>query len=74
MPLSEQRLTNKFIAIIEKMQLEDKDANNAKVLFAKEMAKAVVEELKEIKIIYTTGLVAPSGGGPVTGTITHTIS
>ncbi|MBW7838577.1 MAG: hypothetical protein H3C36_02830 [Chitinophagaceae bacterium] len=36
--------------------------------FATRLATAVVEEVQSADIIYTSGLVAPSGGGPVTGT------
>ncbi len=38
------------------------------------IAQAVMAEIKEITITYTTGLLAPSGGGAVTGTFTYTIS
>lgn len=30
--------------------------------------------VKGIVLTYTAGLVAPSGGGPVTGTLTYTVS
>lgn len=35
--------------------------------FATRLATAVVEEVQAADIIYMSGLVAPSGGGPVTG-------
>ncbi len=36
--------------------------------FATRLAAAVVEEVQKADVIYTSGLIAPSGGGPVTGT------
>lgn len=36
--------------------------------FATRLATAVVEEVQKADVIYTSGLIAPSGGGPVTGT------
>ncbi|QYS86303.1 hypothetical protein JJC03_15460 [Flavobacterium oreochromis] len=74
MPLNEQRLTNKIVAILDECQQENDNPNASKQNFASKLAKAIIEEIKEAKINYTTGLVAPSGGGPVTGTITHTIT
>ena len=41
---------------------------------ADKLATAIIEEIQFLKVNYTAGLVAPSGGGPVTGTITHTVS
>lgn len=35
--------------------------------FATRLATAVVEEVQAAEIIYMSGLIAPSGGGPVTG-------
>lgn len=74
MALNETRLANKIIAVMDECQKETNDPNASKVNFATKLAKAIVEEIKEAKINYTTGLTAPSGGGLVTGTITHTIS
>lgn len=42
--------------------------------FATRLATAVVEEVQEATINYQSGLVAPSGGGPVTGTFTGNLS
>jgi pyrimidine operon attenuation protein/uracil phosphoribosyltransferase len=38
------------------------------------VSNKMVEEMKQAKIIYSVGLIAPPGGGPVTGTLTHTVS
>ncbi len=42
--------------------------------FATRLATAVVEEVQSAEINYTDGLIAPSGGGPVTGTINGQIT
>jgi hypothetical protein len=72
MALSETRIANKIIAIIDELQQETDDPNGSKENFAKKLAQVIVEEIKEAKIIYINGLVAPNG--PVTGTRTHTVS
>lgn len=38
---------------------------------AGEIAQAIIEEIKELKILYTSGLIAPNGA--VTGQIKHTV-
>lgn len=67
MPLNKDRLKNRIIAVIEKCQKENDNPDASKINFAEELASAVVEEIKQSKIIYINGLVAPSGGGMVTG-------
>lgn len=37
------------------------------------LSSAIEAFVKTAQVVYSAGLVAPSGGGPVTGTITHTI-
>lgn len=39
-----------------------------------QLADAVINAIKSVTITYSTGLVAPPAGGPVTGTFTCTIS
>ena len=36
--------------------------------------EAVVNAIKSVQLTYTAGLVAPTGGGPVTGTLQYTVS
>jgi hypothetical protein len=72
MALSESRLENKIIAIIDAIKVEEVSASDVKTKFAKDLAKAMVEEIKELKINYSNGLVA--GSTPVTGTLNATIS
>lgn len=67
--LNENRLKNKIVAAMDKCQQEEDDPNRSKEEFAQALATAIVEEIKELKIIYSTGLIAPSSGGPVTGKI-----
>ncbi|MCJ1809914.1 hypothetical protein [Flavobacterium covae] len=54
---------------MDECQQETTDPNQSKVNFANKLAKAIVEEIKQAKINYTTGLVAPPGGGAVTGNL-----
>lgn len=37
------------------------------------LAQAIVDTIKLLQLNYTTGLVAPPGGGPVTGVLTGVI-
>lgn len=46
MALSESRLENKIIAIIDAIKVEEVSASDVKVTFARELAKAMVEEMK----------------------------
>lgn len=41
---------------------------------ADKIADTVVDAIKSVKITYSAGLTAPSGGGPVTGTFNCTLS
>lgn len=72
MALSETRLQQKIIAIINNCRLDEDNGETAKEQFASELAKAIIEEIKQLNINYTSGLVAPNGA--VTGTINATIS
>jgi hypothetical protein len=63
MPLNKAQLEAKFIQILSDPKTE---SNVATVSAA--LADAVDEYVKGALIVYTSGLVAPSGGGPVTGT------
>lgn len=53
-------------------QEEDRDAALDKL--ADKFATTMVNAIKSVQITYTTGLVAPPMGGPVTGTFTCTLS
>ncbi len=74
MALVQSRLKAKIKAAFEAEQSEEVDHNASLDRIADKLATAIIEEIQFLKVNYTTGLVAPSGGGPVTGTITHTVS
>lgn len=73
MPLNQVRLKNKIKAAFQAEQSEQSDYNASLDRISDKISQAVIEEIKELKIMYSTGLTTPSGGGPVTGTLTHTI-
>lgn len=50
------------------------DRNDAIDKVADKIADAVVKAIKSAKITYSTGLMAPPMGGPVTGTFTYIIT
>lgn len=62
MPLNKAALEAQFVQILSDPKTE---SNVAAVSAA--LANAVDVYVKEALIVYTGGLVAPSGGGPVTG-------
>lgn len=72
MPTSKTRLSARIEAIMDdydnitpqELPLKRKD-------FADKMADAIVDEIKELQISYTSGLA--NGAGPVTGQIIHTV-
>lgn len=68
--LNEQRLKDKLIAAFnEQDEQEDADAAISRIMG--KVAAAIVSEIKELKIQYTTGLTA--GSTPVTGQLQHTV-
>ncbi|QAR31114.1 hypothetical protein EQP59_07110 [Ornithobacterium rhinotracheale] len=69
MALNAERLKNKIVAAMDKCQREEDNPNRSKEEFAQALASAIVEEIKGLQIIYTSGLIAPTSGGPVTGKI-----
>lgn len=69
--LNKDRLKAKIREAFEAEQNEESDHNASLNRISEKLAVAIVEEIKEAKIIYQNGLNAPNG--PVTGTINHTI-
>lgn len=65
MAMSISNLKVKIAALLSDMMERDETSIEE---FATRLATAVVEEVQAADIIYSSGLVAPSGGGPVTGT------
>lgn len=64
MALDVNRLKGKIAVVMNDMMTREENSIDE---FSQRIAQAVVEEIEESTIIYTSGLIAPSGGGPVTG-------
>lgn len=67
--LDKNRLKGKIRAAFEYEQNEEEDANSSLDRIADKLATAIIDEIKELKINYSSGLVAPSSGGVVTGNL-----
>ncbi len=67
--LNEERLAKKIENVFDRCQQENDNPDSSKTLLAREIAKAVVEEIKELQITYVNGLTTTAG--PVTGTIAY---
>jgi len=65
MALNKDRLKNSIKQTMQDMMTREQTSIEE---FADRLAQAIVDEVKEAAIVYQSGLVAPSGGGPVTGT------
>lgn len=72
MALDSNRLKAKIKEAFEAEQSEQNDHNSALDRIADKLAQAIVEEIKQLKINYNNGLLAPNGA--VTGTINASIS
>jgi len=59
MPLNEQRLEYKIVDVMKTCQKENDNPNQSLQNFARELAKAIIVELKEAEVIG----VCPSNGG-----------
>lgn len=59
MPLNEQRLEQKIVDVMEQCQQETDDPNQSLRNFARELAKAIVEELQQAEVIG----ICPTNGG-----------
>ncbi|MWB96758.1 hypothetical protein GON26_20545 [Flavobacterium sp. GA093] len=72
--LDKERLKGKIRSAFADEQNEQSDYNKSLDNISEKIAQAVIDEVKQAKIQYVSGLISPTSGGPVTGTITHTIS
>lgn len=72
MPLDKDRLKQKLKAIMEAEAANETDPALARDRFADKMATAFIEEIKNIKITLSPGMVA--GNVPVTGVFNYIIS
>ncbi|MDM1070894.1 hypothetical protein HX001_00140 [Empedobacter brevis] len=59
MPLNEQRLEQKIVDVMEQCQQETDNPNQSLRNFARELAKAIIEELQEADVV---GVCPPNGG------------
>jgi len=66
MPLNEQRLEQKIVDVMEQCQQETDDPNQSLRNFARELAKAIVEELQQAEVI---GICPTNGGALLEGKI-----
>lgn len=64
MPLNKTTLKNDFKQLMTDMRTRTEVSDDE---FATRFANMVDTYVKEATIIYTGGLIAPNGGGPVTG-------
>lgn len=67
MALNKDRLKNKIKTVMEEIRTEENNPDQSMEKFANDLATAIVEEIKELKINYTSGLTAPNGA--VTGSL-----
>lgn len=67
MSLDKDRLKQKIKEAFEAEQSEEQDANASLENISDKLAEAIIEEIKELTIVYTSGLVAPNGA--VTGSL-----
>jgi hypothetical protein len=68
------RLKEKIKAAFEAEQTENADYDGSLNRISQKIAEGCIEEIQQMTITYTAGLVAPSGGGPVTGVFEFTIT
>lgn len=71
MALDKTTLKTKIVNILTDMENRTENSKNE---FADRLSTAIDDYIKQMTITYSTGLVAPSGGGPVTGVFNATIS
>lgn len=72
MALNKLRLKGSIKSAFRAEQTEELDHEAALDRIAEKLADCIIDEIKELKINYTGGLVAPNGA--VTGAINGTIS
>lgn len=64
-------MKGKIRTLLDSLAGQTENPEASREQFANDLATAIVDEIKELKIIYSTGLTA--GANPVTGTMTHTV-
>ena len=72
MPLNKDRLKGKIETLLDNEAARTTDPAAARAYFADQLATAIVDEIKELLITYTSGLA--NSGGAVAGTFGCTIT
>lgn len=73
MSLDKGKLEKRLTQLFDNTIGANVDAEQAKSEFIKGLVEAIDDYTSKVEIIYTTGLVAPPGGGAVTGTFEHKV-
>lgn len=68
MALVHDDIKNNIVAAFKAVMDQEEDREAAIDTVADKLAQAIEDAIKSATIMYTSGLVAPTGGGPVTGT------
>lgn len=71
--LDEVRLAGRFEAILEREALEEVSAEDSRKRLARDLSKAIIDEVKAATINYTNGLTTFNAGA-VTGTFNGSLS
>ena len=71
MPLDKNRLKDRLKQVYKSLKSSDLNEESGLDLLCQEMASAIIDEVKELKIMYQSGLAAPNGA--VTGQINHSV-
>ena len=69
MSLNKERLKSRLIDVLDQCGQEENDPDQSKELLADRLSEAIIQEIKNMTINYQGGLIAPSSGGAVTGTL-----
>jgi hypothetical protein len=70
--LNKERLKGKIKAAFVQEQNEEQNANDSLERISEKLAMAIIDEIKELKITYTSGLTAPNGA--VSGVLNYTVT
>lgn len=72
--INQSQLKNAIKAAFDDESDTEVDEAEARDRIADKISAAVVVAIKQMTITYSSGLAAPSGGGPVTGSFNYTIT
>jgi hypothetical protein len=73
MSLNKAQLETDLGSLFDDTLADQGSAANSKEVFVTRLADIIDGYVKSAKVVYSGGLIAPTGGGAVTGTINHTI-